>query len=134
NDPVVDYELYKSFWGLQEPLQFAEKLFEKPDSWLSFHSSLSKLLTLFVKYPAQDNETQPWAEQEPAPLRQAPRSRGLGVQLDDPGFRQQFLTQVLIAFQAMEQEVSSRGKTGGIIAVQSDSIRKEYAELKRLVE
>mmetsp|Transcript_44946 Transcript_44946/g.80840 ORF Transcript_44946/g.80840 Transcript_44946/m.80840 type:complete len:730 (+) Transcript_44946:28-2217(+) len=135
NDPEVDYKLYKNFWGLQVQLQFTEKLFEKPESWQSFSGTLSKILELFMKYPAQDYEKQPWAEQEPAPLRQAPRSRGIGVQLDDPGFRMQFLTQVMIAFQAMEQDVSSRrDRIGGLIAQQNETIKNEFRKLKKTVE
>lgn len=134
NDGVVDYALYRSFWGMQEPLQFVEKIFEKPENWQDFNSTVSKLLGLFQKYPTPDHENQPWSEQEPAPLRQAPRSRGLGVQFDDPGFRIQFLTQIMIACQALEQDVSSRRDRAGLISVQSETVRKEFRELQKSVE
>eukprot|EP00930_Biecheleria_cincta_P049426 TRINITY_DN3462_c1_g5_i1.p1 TRINITY_DN3462_c1_g5~~TRINITY_DN3462_c1_g5_i1.p1 ORF type:complete len:803 (-),score=209.98 TRINITY_DN3462_c1_g5_i1:106-2514(-) len=134
NDGVVDYALYRRFWGVQEPLQFVEKIFEKPENWQDFNSTISKLLGLFQKYPTPDYENQPWSEQAPAPLRQAPRSRGLGVQFDDPGFRIQFLTQIMIACQALEQDVSSRRDRAGLISVQRDTVQKEFRELKNSVE
>jgi len=134
NDPVVDVGLYQSFWGLQEALQHPEKLFERKDSWSSFHNGLSTLLKLFVKYPAQDSARQPWTQPEPAPLRHAPRARALAVQLDDPGFRLQFLTQVMIAFQALEQDGSSKRDAGGAISRQPDPVRSEFKALKGTCE
>lgn len=135
SDPAVDFQFYCSFWGLQEALHYPEKLFESPDSWAHFQKALFSLLKLFLKYPSQDNARQPWSPPEPAPLRHAPRARALGVQLDDPGFRQQFLTQVMIAFQALEQDGSSRrGDSGGLISRQSELVRSEFGALKKNCE
>lgn len=134
-DALVDHELYKSFWAFQEYLQYPERMFDKPENWSSFRQLVVKLLKQFEKYPTKDDAKQPWAPQEPSPLRQAPRSRAFGVQLDDPGFRQQFLTQILIAFQALEVELSSRrGESGGLIARQGDTVGKEFRSLKETVE
>jgi len=134
-DPAMNLQFYKNFWGLQEQLQHPEKTMEKPESWSAFTSSLSQVLTLFLKYAAPDGGRQPWAPPEPTPLRHAPRARALGVQLEDPGFRQQFLTQVMMAFQALEQDGSSRrGDAGGLIARMSESVRSQFFALKRQCE
>jgi len=132
SDPALDAQFYKSFWGLQESLQYPEKLFDK-GCWQPFYEVLSKLLTLFLKYPAPDFTRQPWAPPDPAPLRHAPRARALGVQLDDPCFRQQFLTQALVAFQALENETSTR-RTEGQLSKQPDSIKSEFNGLKKVLE
>lgn len=133
-DPAVDYKLYRSFWELQEYLLHPERLFDRPDGWETFHRTLSKQLELFQKYPVQDPMKQPWAPPEPAPLRQAPRSSAFGVQMDDPGFRQQFLTQVMIAFQALEQGVSGKQDASGIMSRQTDKIKGEFETLKKKVQ
>lgn len=135
SDPAVDFQFYRGFWGLQEALQHPERLFENPEGWPQFHNSLSRIVKLFQKYPAQEDAKPMWSPPEPAPLRHAPSARALAVQLDDPGFRQQFLTQVLIAFQALEQDASSRrGDSGGLISRQSEAIIADFTSLKRLCE
>jgi len=135
SDPAVDFQFYCSFWGLQEALQHPERLFESPEGWPQFHNSLSSIVKLFQKYPAQEDANPLWSPPEPAPLCHAPCARALAVQLDDPGFRQQFLTQVLIAFQALEQDASSRrGDSGGLISRQSETIIADFTTLKRLCE
>jgi len=141
SDPAVDFQFYRSFWGLQEALQHPERLFDRvdvsnsPEGWPQFHGTLSRIVKLFQKYPAQEDAKPLWSQPEPAPLRHAPSARALAVQLDDPGFRQQFLTQVLIAFQALEQDASSRrGDSGGLISRQSEAIITEFTTVKRLCE
>ncbi|CAK9015726.1 THO complex subunit 1 (Tho1) (Nuclear matrix protein p84) [Durusdinium trenchii] len=95
HDQAIDFETYKSFWSLQEWLQVVEKLFEKPESWKQFHATLTGLLTQFSKYPASAAQREPAQSPESWPPRQVPRARAFRVQMDDPNFRMQFLTQAL---------------------------------------
>mmetsp|Transcript_15166 Transcript_15166/g.29262 ORF Transcript_15166/g.29262 Transcript_15166/m.29262 type:complete len:844 (+) Transcript_15166:94-2625(+) len=135
NDPAVDFQFYRVFWGLQEALQHPERLFDSREGWPQFHNALSRIVKLFQKHPMQEDAKPMWSPPEPAPLRHAPSARALAVQLDDPGFRQQFLTQVLIAFQALEQDASSRrGDSGGLISRQPEAVVTEFTTLKRLCE
>lgn len=127
-DSAVDYGLYKSFWGLQEALHYPERLFERKETWTSFHKALLAVLKLFLKYPLQDNVKVPWTPPEPHPARQAPRARALRSQLDDPGFRQQFLTQVLIAFQALERD----NRKDALISRQTDTTKAQLSSLKKM--
>jgi len=130
SDPMVDFEFYRSFWGLQEFLQYPERAIDKQEQWAKFREALRRVLDLFEKYQVQETSNQPWSKAEPTPLRHAPRARALAVQLEDPGFRQQFLTQVLIAFQA----VGKRGDSSGLLAKQSEVLRAEFNDLKRKCE
>eukprot|EP00927_Polykrikos_kofoidii_P060560 TRINITY_DN55504_c0_g1_i1.p1 TRINITY_DN55504_c0_g1~~TRINITY_DN55504_c0_g1_i1.p1 ORF type:complete len:766 (+),score=132.07 TRINITY_DN55504_c0_g1_i1:55-2352(+) len=135
NDPAVNFDFYASFWALQEHLLHPERALER-ESWAGFRGTLSKVLGLFKKYPVQERPLQPWSPPEPAPLRHAPRVGALVVQLEDPGFRQQFLTQVLLAFHTLEQDSGGRhrGDVGGIIGRQPDPVRADFAELKKLCQ
>jgi len=129
---VVTFELYRSFWSLQEALHFPEKIFDRPDGWKVFHKTLSDVLALFLKHPVQDHAHQPWTPPEPAPLRHAPRGRALPVQLDDPGFREQFLIQAMIAFHALDVDASSYRKD--IMSRQGTQTQKEFQALRRTCE
>ena len=135
DDPELDFKLYENFWGLQEQLQNPKILFEMHGKWASFHELLLKLLKLFLRHPTQDHDPQAWSKPEPVPLRHAPRADALVAQLEDPGFRQEFLTQVLIAFHTLEhREERGSARYGGIIANQAPNVRKEFAELKKQLE
>lgn len=134
HDPAINFETYKSFWSLQEWLQVVEKLFEKPENWKQFHGTLTGLLNQFSKYPASAAQREPAQSPESLPPRQVPRARAFRVQMDDPNFRIQFLTQVLIAFQALEQDVSSRTRQGGLISTQTKEVQEELAELRRHIQ
>eukprot|EP00928_Gymnodinium_smaydae_P047425 TRINITY_DN31652_c0_g1_i1.p1 TRINITY_DN31652_c0_g1~~TRINITY_DN31652_c0_g1_i1.p1 ORF type:complete len:786 (-),score=202.32 TRINITY_DN31652_c0_g1_i1:90-2390(-) len=130
------HDFYVAFWALQEYLQYPDRVMDK-ESWQSFKKTLHELIALFQKYPSQARRRQPWAPPETMPLRHAPRAQELPVQLEDAAFRQQFLTQVLLAFHTLQQDTGStrRGAdTGGIIGRQPDSFKKEFEELKRKCE
>jgi len=116
-------EFYRDFWSLQEALQYPDRMLEDV-----FLSTLTKVITYFLEHPAH-MAAQPWAPPDSTPLRYAPRSRALGVQLNDPEFRLQFLTQVLIAFQVLEQEV--RRTDPAPLSQKPESIRAEFASLKK---
>jgi len=142
-DPEVDGAFYRSLWRLQESLQYPERIADKADTWKPFQQVVSKLLGLFKKYPVQDPRRQPWTEPEPMPLRMAPRADALRAQLDDPTFRQQLLTQILIAFQALEQDASTKlGLHPGLIHKErneksdksSKHIKDEFEQLKKACE
>ncbi|CAE7454379.1 THO1 [Symbiodinium natans] len=135
HDPNLQYSDYTGFWALQESLQVVEKLFEKPENWKHFHAAMTKLLKQFEKYPTSAEQREPWTPPEPAPQRQVCRARAFRVQMDDPQLRIQFLTQVLIAFQALEQDVSSRrDRPGGLISTQPDSIHAQLKEIRSCIE
>jgi hypothetical protein len=133
--PELNYEVYTKFWALQEVLHTPERAVEKADSWGSFYRSVQDVLSVFKKYPGHDGVTPCWGPPESMPLRYAPRANALQVQLDDTGFRQQFLIQVLIACQALEQDSSlRRAETGGLLAKQSDFVRRQFKDLKTACE
>jgi len=135
HDPNLGYNDYTGFWALQESLQVAEKLFEKPENWKHFHGAMTKLLKQFEKYPTSAEQREPWTPPEAAPQRQVARARAFRVQMDDPQLRIQFLTQVLIAFQALEQDVTSRrDRPGGLISTQPDSIYAQLKEIRSCIE
>lgn len=133
DDPAVDYPFFRTFWNLQEALQHPERLFDKPEGWNTFHKAVTKILQLFLKYPVKDAGKQPWHPPEPIPLRHAPCAKSLGVQLDDPGFRLQFVAQVAIAVQALEQDGNLR-RTDKMIARQSEAVRADMSSLKKMCE
>lgn len=146
------------FWQLQEWLQAVEKLFEKPENWKLFHAprrgtcsnaveeKLSKLLGLFArlgrgralstarKYPVSASQREPAQGPESQVPRQVPRARAFRVQLDDAHFRQQFLVQVLIALQALEHDVSTKPRPGGLIATQPKDVQDAFHQLRAELE
>jgi len=134
HDPAITFETYKSFWSLQEWLQVVEKLFDKKENWKQFHDTLTALLNQFSKYPASAAQREPAQSPESLPPRQVPRARAFRVQMDDPNFRIQFLTQVLICFQALEQDVSSRTRHGGLISTQTKEVQEELRGLRNQIE
>jgi len=136
-DPEVNYEFYRSFWGLQDAFQNPDKLLDKKDNWESFSKALSKVLKLFTKYPKKVDSARllPWTSPEPIPMRSAPRAAALAVELDNPGVRHQFLIQALIALQSLEHDVNNKkGETGGLIHKQGEPMKKDFSSLKKSCE
>eukprot|EP00746_Dinoflagellata_sp_MGD_P161477 gnl/MRDRNA2_/MRDRNA2_88641_c0_seq1.p1 gnl/MRDRNA2_/MRDRNA2_88641_c0~~gnl/MRDRNA2_/MRDRNA2_88641_c0_seq1.p1 ORF type:complete len:728 (-),score=218.11 gnl/MRDRNA2_/MRDRNA2_88641_c0_seq1:11-2194(-) len=126
------FDLYKSFWSIQESLQNPEKYVfgdhagggKQGDHWKKFKTALQAVLTKFASYP-------PGPRAGPSallPLRHAPKSKIFRIQLDDPGFRLQFLIQILVVFQGLEEKNEKKGES--VTGKQSQSVKREYRDLK----
>lgn len=126
------FDLYKSFWSIQESLQNPEKMVfgdsagskKQGDNWTKFKTGLQAVLKCFASYPAGPRA----GPSALLPLRHAPKSKVFRIQIDDPGFRLQFLVQVLVVFQGLEEKNEKKGES--VTGKQSQSVKREYRDLK----
>ncbi|KAL1811684.1 hypothetical protein DCAR_0623813 [Daucus carota subsp. sativus] len=97
----IDFNFYKTFWGLQENFSNPASLLHAPTKWHKFNSSLMVVLNTFEAQPLSDEEGNANNLEDEAAtfnIKYLTSSKLMGLELKDSSFRRHILVQCLILF------------------------------------
>ncbi|KAG8176371.1 hypothetical protein JTE90_018946 [Oedothorax gibbosus] len=136
---VVDKNLYKKFWSLQDYFRSPNLCYNKLQ-WRNFSSCTSDILTVFGSFKSDDANTSKW--------KQLPSANGgcvyfakyltspklLELELSDSHFRRYFLVQFLILFQYLNSTVKFKLESYMLTEDQQNWIKDTTITIYQLLE
>lgn len=138
----LDPKLYSSIWGVQDFFRSPLGMYE-PERFKIFEESVNKIIETFKNYKLENNETARTEEIEaPNGTDQSKHvyfpkfltsSSLTELQLSDPSFRRQVLTQILFLFQYLNGYVKFRPATNVLPYAQREWVKLKEKELFALL-
>ena len=118
---VVDYELYRKFWSLQDIFRNPNSALQYKDRWLNFRATVLFLTNIFETFPLDEHDAVQAkldridamdaedVEDEVFFNKYLTNEKLLDLQLSDPTFRRCVITQMLITFQYLLSPAKVKG-------------------------